>query len=61
MADTVETSGLAALQDAATEVQLAWERLDAEPTDARGYITALWQVQSAEEHYLRLRERLLGA
>lgn len=29
--------------------------------DARRYIAALWQVQAAEEDYLRLREQLLGA
>jgi hypothetical protein len=70
MADTVtnprttnhpESGALAALHEAAAAVRLAWERLDAEPADARRYITALWQVQSAEENYLRLRERLLGA
>jgi hypothetical protein len=33
----------------------------ADSGDARRYIAALWQVQAAEEDYLRLREQLLGA
>jgi hypothetical protein len=66
---------LTALHGAAEEVRQAWDRLasvsddtpakpGAEGTDtasARRYIAALWHVQSAEEDYLRLRERLLGA
>lgn len=61
-------SPLAALHDAAGHVRHCWERLALMPRDEiaddpaalRRYADALWQVQSAEEDYLRLREQLLG-